>query len=163
MPEIEPDWVSAVATVFAGIATFAAAVTACFAYKLQRTLAKSRQQLIKGDSLLKNIQSLIVTFANVHATAKKDWSTERTEKLRSLYKNLLYTETVIKSLNPNVGGKVEKWRISSNAQGDSIPRIAGYILGGLGATVGDKYDQFLFSKAEDLRRIQDEVFEEISA
>jgi len=163
MPEIEPDWVSAMATVFAGIATFAAAVTACLAYKLQRALAKSRQQLIKDDSLLKNIQSLIVFFANIHATAKQDWSAERTEKLRSLYENLRYTETVIKSLNPSIGEKVEKWRISSDAQGDNIPRVAGYLLGGVGAIIGDKYDHFLFSKAEDLRRIQDEVFEEISA
>lgn len=163
MPEIEPDWVAAIATVFAGIATFAAAVTAYFAYKLQRNLVKSKQQLIKSDNLLKNIQSLIVTFANIHATAKQDWSTERTEKLRSLNENLRYTETVIRSLNPSIGEKVEKWRISPDAHGDSISRIAGYILGGLGATIGDKYDHFLFSKAEDLRRIQDEVFEEISA
>jgi len=163
MAEIEPDWVSAAATVFAGIATIAAAIAAILAYRLQRALAESRQQLLKGDTLLKNIQSLIATFADVHATAKQDWSTERTEKLRLLSENIRYTETVIKSLNPEIGARVEEWRISKDGQGDSILRVVDYVLGGVGAIIGDKYDAFLFSKAEDLRKIQDEIFKEMSA
>lgn len=163
MLEIEPDWVSAAATFFAGIATIAAAFTAIFAYRLQRAMAVSRQQILKGDNLLKNIQSLIATFADIHATAKQDWSPDRTEKLRSLSEDIRYTETVIKSLNPALGAKVEEWRISSDSQGDSIPRIVDYILGGAGAIIGDKYDSFLFSKASELRKIQDEMFKEIGA
>ncbi|WP_298845731.1 hypothetical protein [uncultured Salinicola sp.] len=163
MPEVHPDWVSATATVFAGMATIAAAFTAILAYRLQRALAESRQQFFKGENLLKNIQSLIANFADIHATAKQDWSKERTQKIRTLSESLRYTETVIKSLNPGIGAKVEEWRISADGQGDSIPRVVDYILGGLGAITGDKYDDFLFSKAADLRRIQDEVFEEMSA
>ncbi|PAU73942.1 hypothetical protein [Halomonas salipaludis] len=163
MPEIEPDWVSAAATAFAGVATIAAAFTAFLAYRLQRALARSRKQLLKGDTLLKNIQSLVATFADIHATAKQDWSTERTEKLRALSARIRYTETVVKSLSPDIGTKVEEWRISSDNEGNSIPRVVDYILGGMGAIIGDKYDEFLFSKAEDLRRIQDQVFEEIGA
>src|SRR5690606_21372924 len=117
--EIEPDWVSAVATIFAGIATIAAAIAAILAYKLQRALAESRLQLLKGDALLKNIQSLIATFADIHATAKKDWSKERIETLRLLSENIRYTETVIKSLNPSIGARVEEWRISPDDQGNS--------------------------------------------
>jgi|GEM_PF-5459557 len=163
MPEIDPDWVSAGATVFAGLATLAAAVAACFAYKLQRAITKSRQQLLKGDNLLKNIQLLIATFADVHATAKQGWSPERTEKLGSLDERLRYTETVIKSLNPKIGAQVEQWRVSSDAKGDSVTRVVSFILGGTGAVIGDKYDDFLFSKAAQLRAIQDSVFNEISA
>lgn len=48
----------------------------------------------------------------------------------------------------------------SSGQGDSIPRVVDYILGRLGAIIGDKYDDFLFSKAAGLKRVQDEVFEE---
>ncbi|QJX02742.1 hypothetical protein HML84_16030 [Alcanivorax sp. IO_7] len=118
---------------------------------------------MKDEALLKNIQSLIVTFANIHATAKQDWSTGRIERLRSLAGNLRYAETVIKSLNPSIGAKVERWRISSDADNESIQRVVEYILGGLGAIIGDKYDDFLFSKAEDLRRIQDDAFEDISS
>lgn len=162
MPELEPHWVSAAATVFSGIATIAAARAATLAYRLQQALAESRQQLLKGDTLLKNIQSLIATFADVHATARQDWSTERTEKLRLLSENIRYTETVIKSLNSKIGARVEEWRISNDSQGNSIPRVVDYVLGRIGATVGDKYDAFLFSKAEDLRMIQDEVFKELS-
>lgn len=163
MAEIEPDWVSAVATIFAGIATFAAAIAAILAYKLQRALAESRLQLLKGDALLKNIQSLIATFADIHATAKKDWSKERIETLRLLSENIRYTETVIKSLNPSIGARVEEWRISPDDQGNSIPRVVDYVLGGMGATIGDQYDDFLFSKAEDLRKIQDEAFKVMNA
>ncbi|MBM1145599.1 hypothetical protein GN155_017580, partial [Alcanivorax sp. ZXX171] len=138
IPDIEPDWISATATVFAGVATAAAAFTAILAYRLQRTLAESRRQLLKDEALLKNIQSLIVTFANIHATAKQDWSTGRIERLRSLAGNLRYAETVIKSLNPSIGAKVERWRISSDADNESIQRVVEYILGGLGAIIGDK-------------------------
>lgn len=163
MPEIEPDWVSAGATVFAGLATLAAAVSACLAYKLQQAIARSRQQLLKGDNLLKNIQLLIATFADIHATAKQDWSPERTEKLRSLDERLRYTETVIKSLNPRIGAQVEEWRVSQDSKGDSVIRVVSFILGGTGAIIGDKYDDFLFSKSAELRRIQDDVFNDISA
>lgn len=163
MSEIDPDWVSAGATVFAGLATLAAAVTACFAYKLQRVITKSRQQLLKGDNLLKNIQLLIATFADVHATAKQNWSPERTEKLRSLDERLRYTETVIESLNPQIGAQVNQWRISLDAKGDSVTRVVSFILGANGAIIGDKYDDFLFSKAAQLREIQDSVFNEMSA
>ncbi|OOE84025.1 hypothetical protein BZG72_04325 [Salinivibrio sp. PR6] len=162
MSEVDPDWVSAGATVFAGVATLAAAVASCFAYKLQRAITKGRQQLLKGDDLLKNMQLLIATFADVHATAKQDWSPERTEKLRSLDERLRYTETVIKSLNPQIGEQVEQWRISSDAKGDSVTRVVSLILGGTGAIIGAKYDDFLFSKAAQLREIQDSIFNEMS-
>ncbi|GEK46858.1 hypothetical protein HPA02_11410 [Bisbaumannia pacifica] len=117
---------------------------------------------MRGDALINNIQSLIATFADIHATDKQGWSTERTEKLRALSEHIRYTETVIKSLHPDIGTKVEQWRTSSDNEGSSIPRVVSYILGGVGAIIGDKYDEFLFSKAEDLRRIQGYVFEEIS-
>jgi hypothetical protein len=152
MLEIESAWVSAAATAFAGVATTAAAVTTFLAYRLQRSLARSRKQLLKGDILLRNIQSLIATFADIHATAKQDGAIERAEKLRELAENIRYTVTVIKSLHPGIGKEVEEWRTSSD-----------YILAGHGAIIGDKYDQFLFSKAEGLRKIQDQVFEEINA
>lgn len=95
MPEIEPSWVSAIATSLAGFATIAAAFTTFLAYRLQRALVKSRKQLLKGDTLIKNVQSLIATFADIHATAKQDWSTERTEKLQKLSTHIRYTETVL--------------------------------------------------------------------
>lgn len=163
MPDIEPDWVSAVATVFAGIATIAAAFTAMLAYRLQKVMVRSRQQLLKSDILLNNIQSLIAAFADIHATAKEDWSPERIERLRSLSRDLRYRETVVKSLQPSVGEKIERWRISLDCQGNSIPRVVDYALGGIGAIIGDKYDDFLFLKAEELRKIQEDVFEEMSA
>jgi len=163
MLEIESAWVSAAATAFAGVATTAAAVTTFLAYRLQRSLARSRKQLLKGDILLRNIQSLIATFADIHATAKQDGSIERTEKLRELAENIRYTVTVIKSLHPGIGKEVEEWRTSSDNEGNSVIRVVDYILAGHGAIIGDKYDQFLFSKAEDLRKIQDQVFEEINA
>lgn len=59
--------------------------------------------------------------------------------------------------------KVEQWRTSTDSEGDNIPRVVDYILGGMGAIIGDKYDDFLFSKAEELRGIQDQAFEEVSA
>ena len=161
MPEFEPEWVSAIATGLAGIATIAAAFTTFLAYRLQRALAKNRQQLLKGDTLLKKIQSLIASFADIHATAKQDWSSERADKIHTLSVDIRYTETVIKSLHPGIGMKVEQWRISTNNEGESISRVVDYILGGVGAIIGDKYDDFLFSKAEELRKIQDLAFEEV--
>lgn len=59
--------------------------------------------------------------------------------------------------------KIEKWRISTDSEGDSIPRVVDYFLGEIGGIIGDKYDDFLFSKAEELRNIQDQAFEEVSA
>ncbi|OXY81361.1 hypothetical protein B6S08_12790 [Oceanimonas doudoroffii] len=135
-----------------------AAFTAFLAYRLQRALVESRQQLLKGDHLFKNIQSLIIIFANIHATAKQDWSPDRTAKLRSLSEEVRYIETVIKSLNPDIGTKVEEWLSSTDRHGDSIPKVVDCILGGAGAIIGDKYDNFLYSKASELREILDEIF-----
>ncbi|MTT53107.1 hypothetical protein F1529_11495 [Alcanivorax sp. VBW004] len=163
MSEVEPNWISAVAAVLSGVATIAAAIAAFLAFKLQQSLAKTREELLKGDSLLKNIQLFITTFADVHATAKEVSSEERREKLGLLSRNLQYTETIIKSLNPGIGAKIEKWRVSPDSEGNNIARVVDHALGGIGATVGDKYDDFLFAKAEELRRIQDIVFEEMRA
>jgi hypothetical protein len=163
MPDIDPNWFSAIATIFAAVATAAAAITTHLAYKFHRSIEKNRQYLLKGEVLLKNIQSLIVTFANVHATAKEDCSVERTEKLRLLSKEIKYTATIIASLSPTVGAKIESWRISKDRKGDSIPRIVDYILCGTGAIIGDNHDDFLFKKSTELRTIQDELFKEISS
>ncbi len=71
MSDIEPDWVSAAGTVFSAFAAIGAAVAAFLAYRLQRSIAKSRQQFIKREVLLEKIQLLIVAFADVRATSKE--------------------------------------------------------------------------------------------
>lgn len=156
MPDIDPGYFSAAATIFA-------AVTAWLAYKLQRDIARNRQELLKGDVLVKEIQSLITVFADIHATAKEDWSDERKEALAALSGELRYTKTVIKSLHPGIGQKIEQWHISKDEQNNSIPRVVEYALGEMGAIIGDKYDKFLFAKAEELRKIQDDLFKEMVA
>lgn len=156
MPDIDPSWFSAAATLFA-------AVTTGFAYKLQRDIARARQQLLKGDVLLKRMQHLIAIFADIHATAKEEWSDERSKKLADLSGELRYSKTVIKSLHPNIGEKIECWHTGKDKQHNSISGVIEYTLGQIGANIGDKYDEFLFAKAEELRKIQDHLFKEMSA
>lgn len=156
VPDIDPGWFSAAATLFA-------AVTTGFAYKLQRDIARTRQALLKGDVLLKRMQYLIAIFADIHATAKEEWSDERSKKLADLSKELRYSKTVIKSLHPSTGEKIECWHSGTDKQHDSIPRVIEYTLGEIGANIADKYDEFLFAKSEELRKIQDDLFKEMGA
>lgn len=166
MADTEADWVSVAGLVFSSIAAtgaIIAAVAAVLAYMLQRSLAKSRQRLIKGDVLLKNIQSLIVTFADVRATAKEDSSPQRAEKLRLLSRDLRYIETVIKSLHPGIGEKFEHWHVTPDDEGCHVSGVVDYELGFLGADTGSKYERFFCAKAAELGNIQDDFFEEINA
>ena len=159
MPSIDPDWVSVTSAIFTGVAT----VITYLAYRFHRSLEKNRQYLLKGDALLKNFQSLIITFANVHATAKEDCSNERSEKIRSLSKEIKYTSIIIASLNPDVGAQIESWRLSKDSKGDSLPRTVDYMLGNLGGSIGDNDYDFLYKKLSELRAIQDDIFKTMSA
>jgi hypothetical protein len=61
-----------------------------------------------------------------------------------------------------IGNRIERWRLSEDSDGNSVSRVIDYVLGGMGAVVGDQYDDFLFSKAADLREIQEGMFDEIA-
>ena len=74
-----------------------------------------------------------------------------------------YTETVIKSLHPDIGDKIEHWRITPNDEGKHISGVVDHELAFLGANVGEQYEDLFSSKSAELRDIQDNVFAELNA
>ncbi|MCP3942834.1 MAG: hypothetical protein GY710_15295 [Desulfobacteraceae bacterium] len=162
MTEIDLNWISAISTACAMVASVAASITAILTYKFHRSLEKKKLSLLKEEVLLKNIQSLIVIFANIRAKAKEDYSVERREELKSLSQEINYTVIIIASLSSDIGTQIELWRVSKDSNGNNIPYVVNYIFGNLG-TIGNNYDDFLCKKSIELREIQNYLFKKINA
>lgn len=163
MCELKPEWISAISAALAALAAFFALIAARYTYKLQKSIEKNRQAELINDALIKNIQSLLVTFANIRATTDEDWSPERTSKLQALSNELRYTCTVIESLNATIGEKIKLWRIEQSSEGYSISREIDYVLGNLGAGSGEKYNKFFSEKSESLIAIRNLAYKELIA
>lgn len=160
---MNPDWITAITAIFATFSAIAAAIAAWQAYRLQANVEGARIRLLKGEAELQNLQKYIVIFANIIATAKEEWSTERNEKLKLLSSDLRYTAIVMQSLSPEIGGKLEKWKLKKDSENNSVPRIVDFILASSGAAIGEEYDYFFKQKSAELREIQDEYFKSVSA
>lgn len=163
MCELKPEWISAISAALAALAAFCALIAARYTYKLQKSIEKNRQAELINDALIKNIQSLLLIFANIRAAANEDWSPERTSKLQALSNELHYTCTVIESLNETIGEKIRLWRIGQSSEGYSIHREIDCMLGKMGAISGEKYNKFFSEKSEKLIAIRNEAYKEVIA
>lgn len=163
MCELKPEWISAISAALAALAAFFSLIAARYTYKLQKSIEKNRQAELINEALIKNIQSLLLTFANIRAAASGDWSPERTSKLQTLSDELRYTCTVIESLNEVIGEKIRLWRIEKSSEGYSIPREIDYVLGNMGAISGEKYNNFFSEKSAKLIAIRNEAYKEVIA
>ena len=158
MCAITPEWIS---VIVASISAFTTIITCVIAYKVfnwHRDIESNKQIIIRNEILIVNLQSVLVTFANIHATAKEEWSDERSKKLTFLSNELNYKIIVVSSLNIDIGNKLTEWQGVKGDDGNSISYVIHMILGSLGAIIGTKYDEFLLEKATSLRKIQDELY-----
>jgi len=106
---------------------------------------------------------MLLVFADIQATTSESWSDERSKKLQSLSKELRSYGIIISSLGKNVKDQMNKWATEKDIEGNSIPYVVEYILGNLGAHIGNKYDTFFERKTEELITIQENIFKEIAA
>ena len=166
----DPNWINAVAAsftfiaaIFSTVAAIAAAITAKRAHSFQQQIEKSRHQLSKLELTLRNLQELMVTFAEVQAISESVYSDDRKQQLKEHAHELRKKITIIDSLHPEIGYNLNLWRAEKDHLGNSISQIVDYELGNIGAIVGDKYNDFFYRKSRELSVIQTMLLNEISA
>lgn len=153
--------VSLIVTAAAAIAAMSSAYTAHSTLQQQREAEKNKYQFIKTEIVLKKFQEILLTFAEINATAQHSWSTDRAKILKELTLNLRDLITVVSTLDPEIGQKLHNWRTVKDKNNDSIPRTVDYILGQNNSIIGEDQKSFMLKKAEELRSIQDELFKTV--
>ena len=162
MYNLSTELVSAIAAVCAALAAIAAACTAIRTYKHQRKIEKNQHEFFKLKDAVLHLQELIVAFAEIRAISETEWSDNRSQKLTNHAYALRKRIVIIGSLHPKSGNRLSSWRTEKDQQGNSVSGVIDYVLGQLGAEVGDKYKNFFCLKSEELIQIQDELFKEFS-
>ena len=153
-------------TVAAGSSAFAAiaaATVAFLAFRHQNKLENNKLEFLKLEVTLRHLQELIVTFAEIRAISETAWSDDRSQQLARHACDLRKSITIIGSLHPKSGNRLDSWRSEKCNQGISVSSVVDHELGQIGADIGDKYNRFFCLKSGELRDIQDKIFEEFSA
>ncbi|MYA30651.1 MAG: hypothetical protein F4Y31_05385 [Gammaproteobacteria bacterium] len=143
------------------LATAATSLTALVAYLMlrhQRIQEKNRISLLKHQSEVAHLQKLIASLAKVIALASDEWSEERSQAINKAIKEMQFHVTALQSLSNVVAADVDQWAVGKDKDGKSISAIIYYDLGMQQVIVGDAHKQFMQSKMDALKRIQDKLF-----
>ena len=157
------NWVIAVATACAAGASIAAAVAAYFSYRHEIYSEKQRQNHLKLEPAVRYTQELMITVGEIRALAEDEHVKDRGLKVREHAGNLRRLITVIGSLSPEAGKRLESWYIRKDMHGNSISQIIHNELGHVGGYMGEKHNSFFKEKSRDLREIQEFLFKSMSA
>ena len=143
----------------AGAAIFAAQV-AYLMLKHQRFQEKNRVSLLKHQSEVEHLQKLIASLARVIALASDKWSDEWSQALDEAIKEMQFNVAALQSLSNVVSADIDQWAVEKDKDkdGKSIWATIYYDLGKQHALVGDPHKQFMQSKMDALKEIQDKLF-----
>ena len=155
MPELFPQYLAAGAT---GIA----ALVAILMLRHQRFQEKNRISLLKHQSEVEHLQRLIASLAKVIALVPDEWSDERSQTLDEAIAEMQFHVAALQSLSNVVGADIDQWAVEKDRDGKSISAIIYYDLGMQHAVVGDPHKQFMQSKMDALKGIQDKLFSSVT-
>ena len=155
--------VSVIAAIFSCVAAISAAITARRAHNYHKKINENKSKLLKLEVVVKHFNELMFTFSEIRADSDLEWSDDRTKKLKANSEKLRKTITIIGSLHYKTGNSLDTWHVKKDKSGNSFSILSDYILGGKGAIIGDKYEQFFNEKSIELQTIQDRLFGEFSA
>ena len=158
---MSPSCMATIAASLSAVAAFASAGTAVLAHRLQASIAQSRKEFVKKDILLQKVQSLVVDFAEIRATANERWSDQRSERLSLLAARLRHTAAMVESLDAKVGARLSLWKDSGDSNGNNLSQVVDYELGSVGIAQSAAYDTFLLTKANELCLLRDSIFDQI--
>ena len=166
----DPSWVAAipaflsfVAAALAAGAAIAASITAKRAYEFQIRQDRAKFRLSKLEVTLRHMQDVMVTFAEIRAACESGGTNQSRENIKDKADYLNRSITIIDSLHPRIGKMLHSWKLNKDSSGKSMSQVVHYELGFLGTKNEGDYDHFFRRKSEGLRRIQDQLFREISA
>ena len=158
MSFISPEVIAAFAAAMTAIATFSATIVARKMLKHEKFREKNKILFLKHQSEVEHLQKLIASFAKVIALASLEWNDERNQNLDELLQEIQLHISVLESLNTSISTDIVQWVREKDSDGKGISQVLYYELGILHAITGEKHKEFLNSKMEDLKRIQDKMF-----
>lgn len=150
--------IAALAAIMTAIATFMAAIAARKMLKHEQFQEKNKVLFLKHQSEVEHLQKLIASFAKVIALASLEWNDERNQNLDSSIQEIQLHVSVLESLNTRISEDIVQWVREKDSDGKGISQVVYYELGNLHAVTGEQHKEFLKSKMEDLKKIQDKMF-----
>ena len=155
------DWATITVASLAGIATFMSAAAAWKMVSLERFREKNRILLLKHQSEAEHLEKLIASFAKVIALASLQWSHERNNNIDKTTQEIQLHVSVLEALNTKISTDITGWVQKSDQDGNSFARTVYFVLGQL-HTLGTQDKEFLVTKTEELKEIQDKLYSEMS-
>lgn len=158
MSFFSPEVIAAIAAIMTTIATCMTAFVAWKMLKLERFREKNKILFLKHQSEVEHLQKLIASFAKVIALASSEWNDKRSQNLDASIQEMQFHVSALESLNTSISTDIGRWIGENGSDGKRISQVVYYGLGHLHAVIGEQYREFLKSKMEDLKKIQDNMF-----
>ena len=153
-----PEIIAAIPAFLTTIATFMAAFAAWKMLKHEQFREKNKVLFLKHQSEVEHLQKLIASFAEVIALASLEWNDERNKNLDAAMQEMQFHVSALESLNTSISTDIGRWIREKDSDRKGISQVVYYELGNLHAVTGEQHKEFLKSKMEDLKKIQDKMF-----
>ena len=158
------EWVAIVVAFMSAIATCMAACTALKMLKLERFREKNRTLLLKHASEIEHLQGLIASFARVVAWDSEERREGRNQQIDKAIQDMQFHLAVLEALNTTISADITQWVKARNPEGQTIPQVVYYQIGQLhpiGHSDRVSFGNFVKSKMEELKGIQDKMYSEM--
>ena len=132
--------------------------------KLERFREKNRTLLLKHASEIEHLQELIASFARVVARDSEEWRDERNEQIDKAIQDMRFHLSVLEALNTKISADITQWVKARDPEGQTIPQVVYYEIGQLHAVGHSRsvsFGNFVKSKMEELKAIQDKMYSEM--
>lgn len=150
---------SAIAAMAAAVASWRSAASAKSMVGLEQSKERASARLLKNRFEIDNLLRLIEAFTELYVLADRARDSEEQARLQRSIEEIDSRVAVLKSLGTPTSDRIDGWSSEKAPNGQSLARLAHYMLGQLGVKAEEEDRAFLGQKVRELCRMRDSLFE----